>query len=83
MTQYSKSEFAAIIRRKYPGTYKHMSDDKLIELWMQNFPGDKDKILKYNCDKFADKEVIKQISSDLLKWLGIVICVLCVKVLLH
>ena len=44
MKQFTKSEFAAIIRSKYPGSYDDLSDSKLISLWVKKYPKDKEKI---------------------------------------
>jgi hypothetical protein len=58
---------------KYPGSYKDLSDDKLIELWIRKFPEDKNKLVN---DKSDLEEVSNEISNLFLKWLGVIICVL-------
>jgi hypothetical protein len=44
MKKYTKPEFAQKIRKKYPGSYDDLSDDKLVELWLKKYPADKEKI---------------------------------------
>jgi hypothetical protein len=54
MKTFSKHEFAAIIRDKYPGSYDDLNDEKLIELWLKKFPADKDKIIEDKSFKFLN-----------------------------
>jgi hypothetical protein len=79
MKKFSKSEFAKIIRNKCPGSYDDLSDDKLIELWLKKYPGDKSKVNSSGLSSIIsqDENIEKEISSYLLMWLGIVICILC------
>jgi len=42
--KYTVSEFAAKIRRLYPGDYEDLPDDKLVELWLRKHPNDRGKV---------------------------------------
>jgi hypothetical protein len=79
MIKYTKSEFAQEIRSKYPGSYDDLSDNKLIELWFKKFPNDRNKITNpyNNIELSSNENILKEISSYLFKWIGIIICFLC------
>jgi hypothetical protein len=46
MKQYTIPEFSQKIRAQYPGSYDDLSDDKLIELWLNKYPNDKEHIIE-------------------------------------
>jgi hypothetical protein len=46
MKQHTISEFSQKIRTKYPGSYDDISDEKLIELWLNKYPKDKEHVIE-------------------------------------
>jgi hypothetical protein len=42
--KYTVIEFAAKIRRLYPGDYVDLPDDRLVELWLRKHPNDRGKV---------------------------------------
>jgi len=42
--KYTIKEFAKEIRKLYPNDYDDLSDEKLVELWLNKYPNDRDKI---------------------------------------
>ena len=78
MNKYSVAEFANYIREKHPGAYNDLSDKKLLELWFKKFPNDIAQIKNYNHSNFKEDNVVRGIYNYYIKWLGIIICSLCV-----
>ncbi len=42
--KYTIHEFAQEIRKKFPGDYDDLTDNKLVELWLCKYPNDSSKI---------------------------------------
>ena len=42
--KYTIYEFAQEIRKKFPGDYDDLTDNKLVELWLRKYPNDSSKI---------------------------------------
>jgi hypothetical protein len=42
--KYTVNEFASEIRKLYPGEYDDLSDQELVQKWLQKYPNDADKV---------------------------------------
>jgi len=78
LKKYSVSEFTNEIRNKYPKAYNDLSDKKLLELWIKKFPNDIKQIKDYNNSNFKGDNAVREIYTYYIKWLGIIICALCI-----
>jgi hypothetical protein len=72
----SIKDFANEIRSKYPGSYDDLSDNKLIELWLNKYPNDILKIKNNISSPTNDDDTFREIRNYFFKWIGIVVCLL-------
>lgn len=71
--KYTVNEFAQEIRKMYPGDYDDLSDGKLVDLWLQKYPSDREKINFNTNDKIKSENSEKSTTSFLpVMWISVI-----------